>query len=131
MSDRSNPVICNIKLHVVWHTKNDLPILTLAMKERLIQILKDECASKRIQIIPGGKIGTNHVYMRVVCPPRIALSEMLRYFKGRSSRLLQQEFPELATHNLGGALWGSGYLCTAMEACAPGTIEDYIAKKVV
>jgi len=131
MSDRSNPVICDIKLHVVWHTKNNLHILTPAMKERLLQILRDECAVKKIRIISGGKVSSNHVYMRVICPPRIALSEMMRFFKGRSSRLLQQEFPELAQYNLGGALWGSGYFCAPIEACGVEAVDDYIAGKVI
>lgn len=40
-------------------------------------------------------MGGNHVHLLLSCPPILAPSKIVQYLKGRSSRLLQEQFPEL------------------------------------
>jgi len=129
MSDKNNPVVSDIKLHVVWHTTKNLPLLTPTIKQRLRQILRQDCTQKGIQIMSGGKITVNFVHMIVICPPRTAPSEMVRQFKGRSSRLLRQEFSELLDYNSDSSLWDSGYFCKSFGDVSPEMLEDYIDNK--
>lgn len=45
--------------------------------------------------IVRGNITRDHVHMLVSCPASIAPSKVVQYLKGRSSKLIQDEFPEL------------------------------------
>jgi hypothetical protein len=46
--------------------------------------------------------------------------------KGRSSRRLQDEFPELRKRYWGQHLWARGYFCARVGAVDEGTIREYI-----
>ena len=56
----------------------------------------------------------DHVHLHVLSPPGLAPSKIARYVKGRSFRLLQQEFPHLHKQFLGRNLWALGYFCATI-----------------
>jgi putative transposase len=49
----------------------------------------------------------------------------VQYIKGRSSRKLQEEFPELRKRYWG-HLWARGYFCATVGAVDEATIKAYI-----
>ena len=51
---------------------------------------------------------------------------MVQYIKGRSSRRLQEEFPELRKRYWGQHLWARGYLCATVGEVDEKTIREYI-----
>jgi putative transposase len=53
----------------------------------------------------------------------------LQYLKGRSSRLLQAEFPELEKRYCGKHLWTRGYFCAIVGTVTKETIRTYIANQ--
>nr|WP_279326025.1 IS200/IS605 family transposase [Bacillus sp. FJAT-47783] len=63
------------------------------------------------------------------CPPSLALSKIMQYLKGRSSRLLQDEFPELKKKYWGYHLWARGYFCATVGTVAEEIIRNYIANQ--
>jgi putative transposase len=50
----------------------------------------------------------------------------MQYIKGRSSRLLQDEFPELKKRYWGQHLWARGYFCTTVGPVTKEMIKAYI-----
>ena len=66
------------------------------------------------EVIVQGSIGPDHVHMLVSVRPHSAPSKLVRYLKGRSSRLLQDEFPAIAKAVLGGGN-SSASLKTALD----------------
>jgi len=46
-------------------------------------------------VITQGAISPDHIHMLVSVPPQLALAKLVQYLKGRSSRMLQDEFPQL------------------------------------
>ena len=64
--------------------------------------------------------------------PRNALREesqpakLAQYIKGRSSRHLQAEFPELRKRYWGQHMWARGYICATVGAVDEATIKAYI-----
>ena len=42
-----------------------------------------------------GAISPDHIHMLLSAPPHLAPAKLVPYIKGRSSRKLQEEFPEL------------------------------------
>lgn len=66
-----------------------------AISIRIREIIRQICDSKNIQIIKGN-VSLDHVHVYVSYPPQISVSEMVRFFKGRSSKKIHEEFPQLS-----------------------------------
>ena len=64
--------------------------------------------------------------MFVSIPPQIAVSEVVRKVKGRSSRKIQMEFPELRKRYWGRHFWARGYFCTTSGNVTDDIIMNYI-----
>ncbi|WP_420852761.1 IS200/IS605 family transposase [Sporolactobacillus pectinivorans] len=53
----------------------------------------------------------------------------MQYLKGRSSRLLQDEFSELKKRYWGQHLWSRGYFCATVGNVTEEIIRNYIANQ--
>jgi len=62
------------------------------------------------------------------CPTDLSPSKIAQYLKGRSSRLIQDEFPELKKRYWGQHLWARGYFCATSGTVTDEMIQDYINK---
>ncbi|SHK27166.1 IS200/IS605 family transposase, partial [Paramaledivibacter caminithermalis] len=56
----------------------------------------------------------------------IAPSKIVQYLKGRSSKLIQDEFPELKKRYWGQHIWARGYFCATVGTVTEETIRNYI-----
>ena len=117
--------IFDIKYHVIWVTKYRYAVLTRAIIVKLKELLKQGCEARGITIIKGFA-GKDHVHMLMSCPTHLAPGRIVQYLKGRSSRLLQDEFPELKKRYWGQHLWATGYFCATVGAVTEETIKQYI-----
>jgi putative transposase len=81
--------------------------------------------SRDVDIIQGS-IGKDHVHILVSAPPTLAPAKLVQYIKGRSSRLIQEEFPHLHKKYWGQHMWGRGYFCSTVGAVTEETIRSYI-----
>jgi putative transposase len=54
---------------------------------------------------------------------------LVQYIKGRSSRKLQEEFPELRRRYWGQHLWARGYFCATVGAVDEAMIKAYIENR--
>ena len=80
-------------------------------------------------MIIKGSIGKDHVHLLLSCPPSLAPSKVVQYLKGRSSRLIQKEFPQLKKRYWGQHLWARGYFCGTVGAVTDEMIREYIEKQ--
>jgi len=70
-------------------------------------------------LVLGGVESTDHVRIHIEYPPRTAISRLMKRLKGRSSKLLQQEFAKLRERYWGRHFWATGY-----GAWSTGNITD-------
>ncbi len=117
--------VYDIQYHIVWTTKYRYKIINGKIAERLRELLRQGCEARGIKIIKGS-VGKDHVHMLISTPPTIAPSKILQYLKGRSSKMLQEEFQELRKRYWGQHLWASGYFCRTV-----GTVTDEIIKQYI
>ncbi len=73
-----------------------------------------------------GHIASDHVHLLVSMPPNLAVSELVQRVKGRSSRMLLDEFTELKRQYWGGHLWARGYF-----AASSGNVTDEIIRQYI
>jgi putative transposase len=115
----------DIKYHVVWIAKYRYKIITTEIGIRLKELLIQGCRSRGITIRKG-HIDKDHVHLLLSCPPELSISKIVQYLKGRSSHLLQDEYPQLKKQYWGQHLWGRGYFCVTVGAMTEDMIKAYI-----
>lgn len=120
----------SINYHIVWVTKYRYKVLNKQISFRLRELIRQGCEARNITIIRGS-IGKDHVHMLIGCSPNIAPSKIVQYLKGRSSRLIQDEFPELKKRYWGQHLWSRGYFCATVGNVTEETIKNYIENQEV
>ena len=86
------PILLNY--HLIWCPKRRKLVLMDGIKERLEQIIKEVAEEKGIGILDL-VINPDHVHLFASANPMVPAHGIVKDFKGRSSRLLRQEFPEL------------------------------------
>ena len=118
----------DIKYHIVWITKYRYKVLSGRIAYRLRELIRQGCEARKI-IIVKGSVSKDHVHMLVSCPPNISVSDMMQYLKGRSSKKLQEEFPELKKKYWGQHLWATGYFCRTVGTVTEDMIKEYIEKQ--
>jgi Transposase and inactivated derivatives len=117
--------VYDIQYHIVWTTKYQYKILQGKIAVRLRDLIRQGCEACNIQIVRGS-IGKEHVHLLVSCPPNLSPSKLLQYLKGRSSKMLQEEFKELRQRYWGQHLWAPGYFCRTVGAVTEEMIKEYI-----
>ena len=90
-------------IYIVFHTKYNRPLLKGSIQSRSKEIIQDTmkdlgCGIVQIKVYP------NRVHLQFVYPPKLSISEIMNKVKGKSSRILRREFPEL-TKQCEKALW--------------------------
>jgi putative transposase len=113
------------RFHVVWVTKYRFKVLQGKMRERLREIIRQTCAEMRVQIVKG-VLSTDHVHMFLSIPPHLALSTVMQRIKGRSSRRIQMEYPELRKRYWGRRFWARGSFSTTSGNVTDNIILQYL-----
>ncbi|WP_187430128.1 hypothetical protein ROLI_041210 [Roseobacter fucihabitans] len=80
------------RYHLVWSTKYRFKVLCGLLRLRVRDICRQVCAQSGVEIIKG-VLSSDHVHMFVSVPPKLAISDLVRLMKGRSSHKIQQALP--------------------------------------
>jgi putative transposase len=109
----------------VWATKYRYKVLQGPMRERIREIIMQACAEMGVHIVKG-VLGRDHVHMFLSIPPKLSLSHVMQRIKGRSSRRIQMEFPELRKRYWGRRFWARGYFSTTSGNVTDDIITQYL-----
>lgn len=100
----SNRAYSEINLHITWHVKGSLPIISDAIESRLHQYLKHYALqTKGVFVHEIGGTET-HVHMAATVPPNLLISEWIGKVKGASSYYVNHQLVNRKLLD-----WQSGY----------------------
>ena len=122
---RSSHSIHSLQVHLVWITKYRYHVLQGDVQLRCRDILRQVCNSLDIQILKG-VVSKDHIHLHLSYPPKLSISDMVKRLKGRSSRLLLSEFPELHRRYWGNHFWGIGYGCWSTGHLTEDMLNSYL-----
>ncbi|MCF6195581.1 MAG: IS200/IS605 family transposase [Emcibacter sp.] len=125
--DKGCHTVFHHRYHLVWITKYRFKVLRGAIRERIREIIRQVCDELGVTII-NGVLSSDHVHMFVSIPPHHAVSNVMRKVKGRSSRKIQMEYPELRKRYWGRHFWARGYFCSTSGLVTDDIILQYIDK---
>jgi putative transposase len=95
------------------------------MRERIREIIMQTCAEMGVHIMKS-VLGRGQVHMFPSIPPKLSLSNVMQRIKGRSSRRIQMEFPELRKRYWGRRFWARGYFSTTSGNVTDDIITQYL-----
>ena len=121
--------VLDLKYHFVWKTKYSYGVLKEEISLRLRDMIKKIVAEKEISIVRGN-IRPNHIHMLISAPAHLSPAKIMQTLKGKSSFMLQREFPELRKRYWGQHLWARGYFCATVEAITEELVQAYIENQV-
>jgi putative transposase len=89
----------------------------------LKQIIAEVCQEHQAEIVQL-EVMPDHVQLLEECDPQFGIHRLVRLLKGRSSRLLRQEFPVLKRKLP--TLWTNGYFVSTIGGAPLSVIQQYI-----
>jgi putative transposase len=122
---RKETCVFLMNYHVVFCPKRRRKILVGPIRDRLMQIIWEmapdlECDVLALEVMP------DHVHLLLSAAPQWAPNQLIGRFKGKSARLLRQEFPQLQRMP---SVWTRSYFISTAGNVSSETIARYIAEQ--
>jgi len=111
------------KYHVVWCPKYRRKVLVEGVDRRLKKIAAEVCKERDVRLLEM-EVMPDHVHMLVEADPQFGIHRLVKLVKGRSSRLLRQEFPHLRSRLP--TLWTNSYYVSTAGGAPLSVIKRYI-----
>ncbi len=119
----SKQLVYSCKYHVVWCTKYRRKVLSEPIEARLKAVLFQVCQEHDAEILELETM-PDHVHVLVSCNPTFGIKRLVGLMKGRSSRLLRQEFPSLRSRLP--SLWTHSCFIATVGGAPLALIKQYI-----
>lgn len=111
--------------HLIWIPKYRKRVLKGKIASRLEELIY-ECADMNRWKIEELSIQADHVHVFVQMRPEVSVSKMVQLFKGMSSKIIREEFPELKEFLWGKSFWADGYFAETSDQVNESQIREYI-----
>ena len=119
---RSETAVFLLNYHLIFCPKRRRKILSGSIAERLEVLLRETAQELGCEVIELA-IQPNHVHFFVSATPDLAPNQIVGRLKGKSSRILRQEFPYLLRMP---SLWTRSYFASTAGSVSTETIREYI-----
>ena len=116
-------VVFRCKFHVIFCPKYRRKVLVDGIDARLKSIIA-ECSEDFGFDVDAVEVMPDHVHLLIDCDPQYGIHKIVKGIKGRSSRLLRQEFPALKSRLP--TLWTNSYFVVTCGGAPLETIKKYI-----
>ena len=122
---RNSHTVSRLTAHIVWVTKYRYPVLQGDIQKRCRSLLIQICDSEDVRILKG-VVSKDHVHMHVEYPPKLSLSNLVKKLKGRGSRRLQDEYPDLKKRYWGRHFWAIGFGVWSTGNITDEMVQEYL-----
>lgn len=117
-----NVVFC-CKYHIVWCPKYRRKVLVGKIEERLKELVKQICEEIKVELIEM-EVMPDHIHLLLGVAPQFGVHKVVKTIKGRTSRILRQEFVELTTKLP--TLWTNSYFVATVGGVSLDVVKKYI-----
>jgi putative transposase len=119
----NNNVVYRCHYHVVWCPKYRRKVIDGQVDIRLREIIREVCAERNAPI-EAIETMPDHVQLLVAVDPQYGVHRLVKQIKGRSSRLLRQEFPHLKSRMP--TLWTNSYFVATTGGATLEIVKRYV-----
>ena len=119
----NNTSVVNINYHIIWCPKYRRSVLVDGVETRLKELLptianESGCCVESMEVMP------DHIHIFIKGNPTIPIHLIVKNLKGKSSKILRDEFPQLRRRLP--CLWTRSYYCETIGCINEETIKKYI-----
>ena len=122
---RGTHTIFNIQIHLCWMTKYRYKVLTGDLAVRTRDLIRRICTEENVEILKG-TVSSDHIHILVSLDPSTPVSTFVKYLKGKTSRMLQIQYPDLKKRYWGQHLWARGYFAVSVGNVTAEMVKQYI-----
>jgi putative transposase len=122
---RKETCVFLVNYHLIWCPKRRRRILVGRIRDRLERIIRETAPELEAEVL-ALEILPDHLHLFLSATPQWAPNQLVGRLKGKSARLLRQEFPELLRMP---SLWTRSFFCSTAGNVSSETIRRYIAEQ--
>lgn len=119
----NNNVVYSCKYHVVWCPKYRRKVLGNGVDARLKVLIPEICEEHKIDLIEM-EVMPDYVHLLVDVDPQFGIHKAVKQIKGRTSRILRDEFDFLRSRLP--TLWTNSYFVSTVGGAPLSEIKQYI-----
>lgn len=116
-------IVYNCQYHVIWCVKYRKKVLVDEVENRLKEILSQVALDVQSEV-EEMETDKDHVHLLISCDPQFGIHQVVKRMKGRSSKLLRDEFPHLKSRIP--SLWTNSYFVATVGGAPLSVIKQYI-----
>lgn len=116
-------IVYSCKYHVVWCPKYRRKVLVNGVDSRLKELIIEICQEIQVEIIEM-EVMPDHIHLLIEVDPQFGINKAIKLIKGRTSRILRQEFPYLKTKLP--TLWTNSYFVSTVGGAPLNVIKEYV-----
>ena len=122
----SNTSVHFMNYHFVWCPKYRRKVIIADVEARLHEIIRDTVRENNWEIIALETM-PDHVHLFIKADPTVAPNNIIARIKGRSSRMLRNEFPTLRSRLP--TLWTRSYFVSTHGHVSSEAIKRYVEEQ--
>ena len=119
----NNNVFYSCKYHVVCCPKYRRKVLVGAVAVRMDELVRSICTEIQVDVIEL-EVMPDHIHLLVEVDPQYGIDRAVKYIKGKTSRILRQEF-SLLRQRLP-SLWTNSYFVSTVGGAPLAIVKQYI-----
>ncbi|MGJ0298529.1 IS200/IS605 family transposase [Aliarcobacter cryaerophilus] len=119
----NNNIVFSCKYHIVWCPKYRRKVLVDDVEKRLKEIINELALELNVEIIEM-ETDKDHIHILIDIDPQFGVMKFIRLAKGRSSKLLRDEFHHLKTKLP--TLWTNSAFISTVGGASLEIVKQYI-----
>lgn len=119
----NNNIVYSCKYHVIWCPKYRRKVLANGVDVRLKELILSISKEYSFDVLEM-EIMPDHVHLLVDVDPQFGVNKVVKTIKGKTSRILRDEFPYLKTKLP--TLWTNSYFVTTVGSARLDVVKKYI-----
>jgi putative transposase len=112
------------KYHIVFIPKKRKKVIYGGLRKYLGEILHELAKQKGIEILEG-HLMRDHVHMCLSIPPKIAVSSVVGYLKGKSAIAIARKFKGRQRNFNGEYFWARGYFVSTVG------LDEFVVREYI
>jgi len=112
------------KYHIVFIPKKRKKVIYGGLRKYLGEILHELAKQKGIEILEG-HLMRDHVHMCLSIPPKIAVSSVVGYLKGKSAIAIARKFKGRQRNFNGEHFWARGYFVSTVG------LDEFVVREYI
>ena len=119
----NNNVVYSCKYHIIWCPKYRRKVLIGDVEKRLKSLIYEISNDLHTEVIEV-ETDKDHIHILAEVDPQFGVNKYIKLLKGRTSRILRDEFPYLRKRLP--TLWSNSYFVSTVGGAPLSVIKQYI-----